>query len=266
MISFKWIIRYLLVASSGLVASFYISAHFVPVTHSDDHLSNINPNEGSMGGVNSSTNLNSNAVSVPNPSPNSNIDSIEMTGSNPSSSLIPSRSPNSNSNSNSNSNFNSNVKSDVSENSQKTKIETNQKVDHQESLSVESKDSIFIENFKYDPTVGRDPFQPYRVLKIAPSSADVKVKRLGSQPLEPLQLVDLDKLSLVGIIWDTKTPRAMLVNKALDNKAYIIQQNSRVGRNNGIVKVIREGEVIIVESELIEGNTIYTTKVLELSR
>jgi|GEM_PF-5499852 len=112
--------------------------------------------------------------------------------------------------------------------------------------------------FRYDPTVGRDPFRPFRVLR--PSEVT------NEELLDPLTLIDIDKLMVVGIIWEVKSPRAMLKERGSSEKLYTVQINSRVGRNNGVVKAIREGEVVVIEREEIDGQAVHTAKILEINQ
>ncbi len=115
--------------------------------------------------------------------------------------------------------------------------------------------SGIIEDYTYDPRGKRDPFLPFE----RPPSSSVL---LG--PLWPLQRFDLDQLKLVGIIWDVKSPKAMILDPS--GKGYVVKVNERIGRNNGYIARIREGEIIIVESVTgVDGKLNYTTKLMKLS-
>jgi type IV pilus assembly protein PilP len=50
------------------------------------------------------------------------------------------------------------------------------------------------------------------------------------------------------------------------NTVHIIGKNERIGRNNGYIAMIREGEVVIVEATRKEDEVIYTTTVMKISR
>ncbi|MFZ4403706.1 MAG: pilus assembly protein PilP [Pseudobdellovibrionaceae bacterium] len=115
-------------------------------------------------------------------------------------------------------------------------------------------------DFVYDPTGKRDPFKPYRSLM----KADIK----DNKPVEitdPLQRWDIDKFKVVAVLWNVTNPRAMIRDP--DGRLFSIAKNTRVGRNNGYVSQIREGEILIVESIIgEEGATRKEVRILELSK
>jgi type IV pilus assembly protein PilP len=111
-----------------------------------------------------------------------------------------------------------------------------------------------IEDYNYSPRDKRDPFQPFEHPKGAGGIVG---------PLWPLQGFDLDQLHLVGIIWDVRNPKAMITDPT--GKGYVVRVNERIGRNNGYIARIREGEIVVVESITnLEGKLNYTTKILKL--
>lgn len=130
----------------------------------------------------------------------------------------------------------------------------------------------------YDPTGRRDPFKPYTKTvtvktttvtelsegKDGTKKAVTKKVRIESGPVGPLQKWDLEKYRVVGILWDVKKPRAMLRDP--DGTIYTVMQNSKVGRNNGSVIAIREGEVVVEQFIDDNGAELKQTKVLELGR
>ncbi len=114
-----------------------------------------------------------------------------------------------------------------------------------------------LRTYDYDPKNKRDPFQPYYgQLELLPG------KSVG--PLMYLQRFELDQLELVGIIWDVSRPKAMI--KDPNGTLHVVEANSKVGRNNGYVAVIREGEIVVVEPIEDEGKTSYTTRVVSIGR
>ena len=64
-------------------------------------------------------------------------------------------------------------------------------------------------------------------------------------------------------MWDVKNPKAMFIDP--NNTVHVIGVDERIGRNNGYVAVIREGEVVVVETQRLRGELIYTTRVLRIS-
>ena len=111
-----------------------------------------------------------------------------------------------------------------------------------------------IEDYNYVAKDKRDPFLPFE----RPQSVAGMVG-----PLWPLQGFDLDQLKLVGIIWDVKNPKAMITDPT--GKGYVVRVNERIGRSNGYIARIREGEIVIVESvNGLDGKITYTTKLIKL--
>ncbi|MCB0362100.1 MAG: pilus assembly protein PilP [Bdellovibrionales bacterium] len=115
----------------------------------------------------------------------------------------------------------------------------------------------FLEPFIYDPKNRKDPFKPYV------ESTPVDQGELQG-PLLPLQRFDTSEIRLVGIIWDVAAPKAMFLDPT--NTVHIIGKNERIGRNNGYVAMIREGEVVVIEATRKEDEVIYTTTVMKITR
>ena len=112
-------------------------------------------------------------------------------------------------------------------------------------------------DYVYDPTGKKDPFKPYRAPR-------VRGDNRPSAPLDPLASVEIAQLRLVAVIWNTPKPRAV-VTDAL-NRSFILLKNMRVGRNEGVVVDIREGEVVIVEKfDDGFGNTVREARILDIS-
>ncbi len=110
-----------------------------------------------------------------------------------------------------------------------------------------------IEDYSYSPMGKRDPFLPFE------HSSNTSPQG----PIWPLQKFELDQLKLVGVIWDVKTPKAMLLDPS--GHGYVVTVNERVGRNNGYIARIREGEIVVIENVTgTEGKTNYITKLMKL--
>lgn len=114
----------------------------------------------------------------------------------------------------------------------------------------------FLEPYIYDPKGRRDPFRPY---------VETKPLEEGelAGPLLPLQQFDLDQLTLVGIIWNVNDPKAMFVDPR--KQVHVVRRDERIGRRNGYVAVIREGEVVVVEALNVNGDLMYSTRVLKIA-
>jgi type IV pilus assembly protein PilP len=114
-------------------------------------------------------------------------------------------------------------------------------------------------DYVYDPTGKRDPFKPFRVIRVSSTR-----KEIPREQLEPLQRWDLDRLQIIGILWDVGVPRAMIRDP--DGTVYTIIKNSKIGRNEGYVAAIREGEIVVVETKYDEDRPIKETRVIEFKK
>lgn len=110
-----------------------------------------------------------------------------------------------------------------------------------------------IERFEYDPADLRDPFTPYN-----PSKGGAPAQG----PVLPLQRFDLEQLKITAIIWDVADPKAMIEDP--QGNTNLVRMNERVGRNNGYIAAIREGEVVVVEAFDNAGNISYKTRIMKV--
>ncbi|MBO9666858.1 MAG: pilus assembly protein PilP [Bdellovibrio sp.] len=127
-----------------------------------------------------------------------------------------------------------------------------------DAVTAPNSDVLPKDDYVYDPTGKRDPFKPFRVIRVS-SRKEVPVEQL-----EPLQRWDLDRLQIVGILWDVGRPRAMIRDP--DGTVYTIIKNSKIGRNEGYVSAIREGEIVVVETKYDEDKAIKETRVIEFKK
>ncbi|MCB0342833.1 MAG: pilus assembly protein PilP [Bdellovibrionales bacterium] len=117
----------------------------------------------------------------------------------------------------------------------------------------------FLEPYNYNPEGRRDPFEPFTTIQVT-----VGVDGPAAGPMLPLQQFDLGQIKLIGIMWDVKDPKAMFLDP--NNEVHTLRKNDRLGRSNGYIAVIREGEVVIVETARIRGELLYTTRVVKMAR
>lgn len=112
--------------------------------------------------------------------------------------------------------------------------------------------------FDYDARGRRDPFvQPVLDRPVAPGA--------GHGPLLPLQRFELTQLRLIGILWDVKRPRAMIQDP--ENKVHTVGPYTKVGLRNGYIAVIREGEIVVVETTEDAGGRLTTmAQIIKLVR
>lgn len=114
------------------------------------------------------------------------------------------------------------------------------------------------EGYNYDPTGKRDPFKPFGQSQ-ATQAPDPSSKR----PTEPLEMYDVAQFKLVGVIWNVRAPKAMVRDPS--GKLHMVKKETKIGRNNGFVAAIREGEIIVVEPTVGEnGMQTAVTRVLNL--
>ncbi len=123
-------------------------------------------------------------------------------------------------------------------------------------------DELFLQGmmdaFEYDPRGRRDPFVQPVLDRPVPMGAK-------HGPFLALQRFDIGNLKLVGIIWDVKRPRAMITDP--DGKIHIVGPNAKVGPNNGYIAVIREGEIVVVETFEVEGGRLMSSaQVVKLAK
>ena len=126
-----------------------------------------------------------------------------------------------------------------------------------DSVNVPELFAGFMDPFEYDPRGRRDPFaQPVE---------DKPVEQgLAHGPLLPLQRYDVNQLRLVGVLWDVRQPKAML--KDPEGHMHVIGPNAKVGPHNGYVAVIREGEIVVVESLEQDGRYVSTAQVVKIAK
>lgn len=90
----------------------------------------------------------------------------------------------------------------------------------------------------------RNPFQPdVDVLGTQQEEAAMEEIR----PQEPLEQFAVSSLNLVTIISDTTVPKAMFVDPT--GYGHFAKEGDRIGRNNGIIRAIRQNEVEIREGD-----------------
>jgi Tfp pilus assembly protein PilP len=92
-------------------------------------------------------------------------------------------------------------------------------------------------DYSYDPTGKRDPFRNFKWER--PDGLDL------TDITTPLEEYDLGQLSVVAVVWKTGNARALVQDPAGDS--YIIGEGARVGKNAGMVKLIRDGLVVVTE-------------------
>ena len=90
----------------------------------------------------------------------------------------------------------------------------------------------------YDPTGKRDPFRPPRINQML----------VGGAERTPLQRYELGQLRLVAVIYDTRDPRAVVEDDG--GLGYIIRVGTKIGVNDGVVRGIERGRVLVAEESV----------------
>jgi len=110
-------------------------------------------------------------------------------------------------------------------------------------------------DFAYNPIGKRDPFASF-IRTDTPPVADTD---------SPLQRYAIDQLSVTGIVWGERAPKAMLL--APDDTAHVVETGTYVGKNWGRVTAITQLQVVITEEWLRdEGHLITREHALDLKQ
>ena len=115
--------------------------------------------------------------------------------------------------------------------------------------------SGLLDPFEYQARGRRDPFTRPIVDRPVAEGA-------YHGPFLPLQRFNLTDLKLTAIIWNVSRPKAMIIDP--EQKVHIVGPNTKIGRNNGYIAAIREGEIVVVETMEEEGNLLSSTKILRI--
>lgn len=91
--------------------------------------------------------------------------------------------------------------------------------------------------YTYDPVNRRDPFKTY--------FDELILVEADLENLTELQRIELDKLTLVGVVTGTATPMAMVEDST--GRGYTVKIGTLIGKRFGQVKQIRRGEVVVQE-------------------
>lgn len=132
-----------------------------------------------------------------------------------------------------------------------------------EKLNEASGESVEFKPFVYSERGRRNPFQQPGGLERETEVVDAE-EELN---LTGLEGYDISSFTLTAVMWDVKYPKALV--KADENEIYVIEEGTKIGRRNGYVAKIREGEIVIVEPSLQsdeDDTVLYKTQVLKLGR
>lgn len=106
--------------------------------------------------------------------------------------------------------------------------------------------------YAYDPTGKRDPFRSFRWER----QPDLDEEAVG-----PLEQFELGQLSVVAVVWDVNRPRALVEDPS--GRSYIVQEGTKVGKNDGTIIHIGDNLVLVKET-YVDFAGVETTKDVEL--
>lgn len=97
----------------------------------------------------------------------------------------------------------------------------------------------------------RDPFRkPIYLLEIEENSKKKEQKQSVDidERMEAIRRWPLWNYRLVGVIWDVKNPKAMIVDPA--STMHLLKRNYRIGDKNGIISAISEGAITVIQDNV----------------
>lgn len=125
------------------------------------------------------------------------------------------------------------------------------------AASVQPPTDDFMVPYIFDTREGRR--NPFRAMVLREEEQGPEVG-----PVTPLERYDIDELKLLAIMWDVKNPRAMVMDP--NKEIHYIGKDDRIGRRQGYVATIREGELVVVETSDYNGETVYSTRVMKIEK
>ena len=110
-------------------------------------------------------------------------------------------------------------------------------------------------DFTYSGAGRRDPFRSFEWEQL-------KLDALTVGDGTPLERFDVGQLSLVAVVWDVNSARALLQDPS--GMSYIVGKGARIGKNDG--RVIRiDDNLVVVKETYVDFLGEETTKDIEMS-
>ena len=100
------------------------------------------------------------------------------------------------------------------------------------------------ENPPYDSTGMRDPFKPFIKLVDAPTSPSLVLR-------PPIQRYPLNQFRIVGIVWISGKPQAMIVDP--EANTYFLGVGDKIGSSDGEIMEVRESGIRVQERTRLEN-------------
>ena len=127
--------------------------------------------------------------------------------------------------------------------SKEVKIKKNKSTATIKNATKKTIDNETVKEYFYDATGKPDPFVPL-ITEIRPERKTTD-KKIFDGPVTPLQRYKLEELQLVAIIKSGDKLSALFED--MDEFGYIVNENTLIGSNGGVVKKITPDKVIIEE-------------------
>lgn len=102
------------------------------------------------------------------------------------------------------------------------------------TLTTPTNTAITTSTYYYNPAGKTDPFEPFDISKVRPTTA-----------LTPLQQFSLDQLTVRGIIWGVSNAKAIIEDPT--GKTYIVGIGTKIGKNNGVIIRILNDKIVVLE-------------------
>ncbi len=120
------------------------------------------------------------------------------------------------------------------------------------------------ETFTYTPLGKSDPFKPFIETDIKAASAEGRVRSI---PLSPLQRLDVEQFTLVGIAGSPNRRVAMVEDK-MNKKFYPVTVGTAIGKNSGkVVDILADRVIVDEKGTVFEGSKIKPKRIImRLSR
>ncbi len=120
------------------------------------------------------------------------------------------------------------------------------------------------ETFTYTPLGKSDPFKPFIETDIKAASAEGRVRSI---PLSPLQRLDVEQFTLVGVAGSPNRRVAMVEDK-MNKKFYPVTVGTSIGKNSGkVVDILADRVIVDEKGTVFEGSKIKPKRIImRLSR
>ena len=122
-------------------------------------------------------------------------------------------------------------------------------------------------SFIYSPSGRNSPFKIPEALSDTDGINQRRVEKAVG--LVGLKAYDLRVLKLTSLIWRADNPRALIVDPT--GQSHRVEVGTELGKNQGYVAKIREGELVVIEKQKVSGDDgkkeeLFRTQVLKIAR